>query len=391
MFNLKITDNIKLSLEVSEDYLKNIIEEPGNVKNYKMLILNLHNSLELTFKFMLQSRNDFMIYDMQDSSSYRKVIDTYKSLHKQRKFSTGKILSEKGLPTVSFTKAYEILAYLYNVEEFDEKFIFKLKRINTLRNGLTHFEARVEHTDIIVLYNLFEECVNLYNSEIKSDRNAFLNLINDGNDEFIPNPDMAFEFSNAIENIKMELLDKPIIRELISFLIVEINSVNDIDLNDYEKICEFFLEKPLKLTPKLDRKEISKEIGADSFVWELLEQRKNREEENKKLIGRINTLHKESDKKRANSKEFLLEFIFLMLESDFMDERVYYDSFEIDIMSGISLTKSCKKLILKKWHSKNEICEAFKLFPNEYEDLLKFDPDHDHSDNSFDDIFDCRV
>jgi len=389
MFNLKITDNIKLSLEVSEDYLKNIIKEPENVKNYKMLILNLHNSLELTFKFMLQSRNEFMIYDMQDSSSYRKVIDTYKSLHKQRKFSTEKILSEKGLHTVSFTKAYEILGYLYNVEEFDEKFIFKLKRINTLRNGLTHFEARVEHTDIIVLYNLFEECVSLYNSEIKSDRNGFLKLVNDGYDEFIPNSELVFEFYDAIENIKMKLLDEPIIRELISFLIKKVHNVIDIDLDDYEKLYEFFCDEPQKLTPKLDQKDISKAFGyTDSHVRKASEERKSQEVENKKRIAKIKMLYNESDKKRSTSfKEFLLEFIFLMLESDFMYERIYYDSFGLDIMSGISLTKSCKGIILKKWNSNTkEICEVFKLSPDEYKGLFEFDLDYDYPDNSFDDI-----
>lgn len=396
MFNVKITDNIKLSLEVSEDYLKNIIEEPENVKNYKMLILNLHNSLELTFKFMLQSRNGFMIYDMQNSNSYSNVIKAYKSLHKQRKFSTEKILSEKGLHTVSFTKAYEILAYLYNVEEFDEKFIFKLERINTLRNGLTHFEASVEHTDIIVLYNLFKECINLYNSEIKSDRNAFLKRFNDGYDEFTPNSELAYEFSDAIENIKMKLLDEPIIRELISFLIKNINNVNEIDLNDYEELYEFFRDEPLKLTRELaqkidsdERKELLKASGyIDSYVRKALEKRKNQEEENKKRKVRIDKLHKES--KKSSKEEFLLEFIFMMLESDFMYERIYYDSFGIDVMSGISLTTSCKRLILKKWDNNiEEICEVFKLSQDECEDLFKFDPNYDLDyDDWCDDISD---
>lgn len=393
MFNLKITDNIKLSLEVSEDYLKNIIEEPENVKNYKMLILNLHNSLELTFKFMLQSRNEFMIYDMQDSSSYRKVINTYKSLHKQKKFATETILPEKGLHTVSFTKAYEILAYLYNVEEFDEKFIFKLERFNTLRNGLTHFEARVEHTDIIVLYNLFEECVNLYNSEIKSDRNNFLKLFKDGYDEFTPNQELMYEFSDAIENIKMKLLDEPIIRELISILIKKRKYVNDIDLNDYEKLYEFFCDEPLKLIPKIDPKEILKVFSyTDSYVSKALEERKNQEKESKERLERIKTLYKGFDKKSSTSfKEYLLEFIFLMLESDFMYERIHY-YYEIDVMSGISLTKSCEELILKKWNGNiEEICEVFKLSPDEYKGLFDFDPDYDYPDSSFDDISNCRV
>src|SRR5690606_26339229 len=121
-----------------------------------------------------------------------------------------------------------ILAYLYNVEGFNEKFIFKLERLNTLRNGLTHFKARIEHTDIIVLYNLFEECVNLYNSELDSDRHAYRKLIDEDDryDRFKPNRDLAYVFSSAIEDIKMKLLDEPIIKELIEFIIKKMKYVN---------------------------------------------------------------------------------------------------------------------------------------------------------------------
>lgn len=244
LFDLDIKDNIKLTLEVSEGYLRNIIDNRLNVKNYKMLILNLHNALELTFKFLLQSRNDFMIYEMQDSNSYQKVIKTYKSMHKQRRALNDSTLIENKLHTVSFTKAYEILAYLYNVEGFDEKFIFKLMKLDTLRNGLTHFTARIEHTDIVVLYNLFEECVNLYNSELDNHRHVLRKILEGVNNKFIPNPDLAYEFSNAIKDIKMKLLDEPIIIELIGSLIQKLGQINeDISLNDYERLIKFFYDE----------------------------------------------------------------------------------------------------------------------------------------------------
>lgn len=401
MFELDIEDNIKLTLEVSENYLKNIIEDSKNVKNYKMLILNLHNALELTFKFLIQSRNDFMIYEMHDSNSYQKVIDTYKSIHKQRRHTTERterMLSEKVLHTVSYTKAYEILAYLYNVEGFDEKFIFKLKRLNTLRNGLTHFKARIEHTDILVLYSLFEECVNLYNSEIENDRNCFRKLISENNnyEKFIPNQELAYDFSKAIEDIKFKLLDEPIIKELIGFLIKKLNYVNpDIRLNDYEKLFEFFFEEQSNVEKipdfsKETQDELLKVFGyTDSEVKEARNEFKKQITENKKRIERMKKIYGESDEKQSSIsfRDFLLKSIFMILESDFIYSRTYYqryESFDHDLMGGLSLTVSCKDLILKKLnYDRDSICKAFDLSEEEYDSLLKFQGDH--LEDSFDD------
>lgn len=396
MFDLDIIDNTKLTLEVSENYLKKIIDEPNDVKNYKMLILNLHNALELTFKFLLQSRNDFMIYEMQDKKSFNSVIEAYKSIRKQRKRTNEKMPSQKVLHTVSFTNAYEILAYLYNVEGFNEKFIFKLERLNTLRNGLTHFKARIEHTDIIVLYNLFEECVNLYNSELDSDRHAYRKLIDEDDryDRFKPNRDLAYEFSSAIEDIKMKLLDEPIIKELIGFLIKKMKYVNsDINLDDYEKLLEFFLEKQERVID-IESKEIYKSFGYTESEFEAaLRESKVKEKNANKRIGKIKKIFKESDGKDS-FEVFVLRAIFILLESDFIYSRTYYQRHEfvdLDIMGGLSLTVSCKDIILKKWNNDSDsICKAFDLSQEEYYILSKFQGDHDSFDDIPDDYVDNR-
>lgn len=385
MFDLDIVDNIKLTLEVSENYLKNIIDEPNDVKNYKMLILNLHNSLELTFKFLLQSRNDFMIYEMHDRNSYQTVIDTYKTIHIQRKqHTTERIPSEKVLHTVSFTKAYEILAYLYNVEGFDEKFIFKLKRLNKLRNGLTHFKARIEYTDILVLYNLFEECVILYNSEIDNDRHRLRKLINkdDNYDRFIPNPDLAYEFPNAIEEIKMKLLDEPIINELIGFLIKKLDCVNsDIDLNDYKKLLGFFLGKQ-ESGINIVSKDNYKSLGFSELEFDKIRRkRKEQEKKAKEREDRISTTIFKGPYNKDKFEEFVVRAIFMLIESDFIYSRTYYQRYEsvdLDLYGGLSLAVGCKDLILKKWnYDSDSICKAFDLSPEEYYNLLKFQGDHD--------------
>ncbi|PQP82380.1 hypothetical protein C0Q44_13080 [Paenibacillus sp. PCH8] len=391
MFELDIEDNIKLTLEVSESYLQNIIVDRSNVKNYKMLILNLHNALELTFKYLLQSRNEFLIYEMQDSNSYRKVINSYK----KRKLYNEKMPKGKNLHTVSFTKAYEILAYLYNEERFDEKFIFKLMRLNTLRNGLTHFTAKIEYTDIIVLYSLFEECVNLYNSELDNERYSFERLLQEGSNKFSPNPDLAHDFSNAIKDIKIKVLEEPIIIELIGSLIQKLEYVNgDIRLDDYERLMKFFYDKQSMesmkrkkvKSPTNDQGEIFEALGYTYFESEEFREKIKKQDleykaKMRRLIERMNRMKSiyddfDDEKSSISFDEFLLNSIFITLESEFIYSRTYYDSNDMDLMDGLSLTLSCKNLILDKWNNdKVKICKVFDLSDEEYFNLLDFEGD----------------
>lgn len=368
MFDLDIEDNITLTLEVSETYLKNIIADPQNVKNYKMLILTLHNALELTFKFMLQSRNDFMIYEMQSSGSYNKVMETYKNARKNRKHQTEAMPSQKVLHTISFTKAYEMLAYLYNEEAFDEKFIFKLNRLGSLRNALTHHKGRIEHTDILVLYQLYEECVELYNSELDHERNAFNRLLHedDSYGKMIIDRDLSYEFSKAIKEIKMKLLDEPMVKELISHLIKTLGNINpDIDLNEYEELYEFFYKKQPSLA----------ENGYD-LQLEKLKEFSFTESEIAQFQESINRKNQKIKQTNKNNKELALKYIYMLLEADFIYSRTYYSN-DIDIMGGISLSVSCKHLILDKWDRNSEIiCKEFKLSHDEYMNLIHFDGDH---------------
>lgn len=57
----------------------------------------------------------------------------------------------------------------------------------------------------------------------------------------------------------------------------------------------------------------------------------------------------------------------MILESEFIYSRTYYDSYDVDLMGGLSLTVSCKNLILDKWgNDKVLICKVFDLSEEEY-------------------------
>lgn len=376
MFTLDILDNIKLTLEVTESYLKNIIDEPDNVKNYKMAILNLHNALELTFKFLLQSRNHFMIYSMQDSTSYRKVMEYYKSRYNYKRSNDNR-LPENKLHTVSFTTSYELLAYFYNESKFDEKFLFKLERLNRLRNGLTHFTATIEYTDIVILYNLFKECVDLFNIELKSKRRFVRDLVNNRTKvSYELDMTLYHRYGNAIEKIRMNLLDIDIIKEFVSYLIKNIGNIEDIRLDDYEKLLAYFFKEQISTTNF--NEELVSSLGfTESHIKAMKEQHKKEISNEKNRKEKIIAIYKK-EKTCISIKDFLLNAIFIMLESDFIYNRTYYDSFGIDILGGLSITVSCKNLILKKWNHKLDlICSELGINQQEYNNLLEFEGDYE--------------
>lgn len=349
LFEVNINNNTRLALEVTEEYFKKIIEEPNEVKNYKMVILNLHNALELTFKLMIHSRNSFMVYSMQDSNSYGKLIQAFKKVRNSKDIVfRDENPFEDSLHTVSFKTAYEILAYLYQIEEFDDKFLFKLQKIENLRNALMHYKAYIEETDIILLYSMFEQCVELFNNEMKSDTYPpTIKKILKSEDYicFDLDYDLKFRLSENIENICFKILDRDIIKMLVSCLIKTIGYINDdIKLDDYQSLCEFF------------------------------------NSENKKGLKNI---FKERNEEQISYDNFLLNNIYILLEANFLISKSYCDCFGVDVLGGISLNPVCKDIILKKYdHDKEKICSDFGLNENEYESFINMDKEYDYySDN----------
>lgn len=337
MIEISIVDNTKLALEVTEDYFRKIINERNNIKNYKMVILSLHNALELTFKFMISSRNSFMVYSMQDSNSYQKVIKRFKEIRgSKNSYLIDCDPYTDTLHTVTFRTAYEILAYLYQVEEFDDKFLFQLKKLENLRNALTHFSAAIEETDILMLYGLFSKCAKLFNDEIKK-QDEFINVIHENYTCYKIDNGLCIEFSRTIEEIHMEALDKDIVKVLVKCLIASLGTINDdIELNNYQNLCDFFKTNaldPLKNIYKSN--ELNHLISFDDFI---------------------------------------ISGIYILLDSDFLINKTYYDSFGVDVLGGISLSSYCKDLILKKWSSDEKtICSNLNISKKDFNELLQMD------------------
>ena len=97
----------------------------------------------------------------------------------------------------------------------------------------------------------------------------------------------------------------------------------------------------------IESKEIYKSFGYTESEFEaVLSKSKVKGKNLNKRIGKIKEIFKESDGKDS-FEVFVLRAIFILLESDFIYSRTYYQRHEfvdLDIMGGLSLTVSCKDI-----------------------------------------------
>lgn len=345
MFEIDFIDNVNLSLNVTEDYFRNIVDNPSEVKHYKMVIIALHNALELTFKLMISSRNSFMIYNMQSSDSFNKVVSYYKDKKTRKNINQ----NAKNEPyTITFDNSYKILAYLYGLEEFNDKFIFEIEKLLRLRNALTHHKARITEADIILLYDVFEKCVNLYNNELTRDCYIGPKLYDEIFEQakyidYQLDSSLKFTYEKTIEEIKLKMLDNKTIQILLTCLIKTISNINvDIELSNYDGLYNFF----------------SKYI-------------------NNKIIKSLEMP--------------ITEGIYLLLQLGFIENKEYcFTSGDFtDSVSGLSISKHAQELILKKWESNSARIKCiFNLDEENVSNLFRFS---DEPYDAYDDYLDCDL
>ena len=167
---INIYDNIVAAIDLTIESIVDLANKKDYIKNYKATVINLHNALELIFKFMIQNRNEFMLFSM-GNNSFDKIMSKYKKIH-QEGFSSileysERYKDESFLPhTISFCNAYEILAFLYDENDFDIRFLSALQLLENKRNGLTHYESTVYRKDLVIFKELLFKAIELYNNEI---------------------------------------------------------------------------------------------------------------------------------------------------------------------------------------------------------------------------------
>lgn len=161
MFQINLEENAGTAFIQAKEALDRILAGEGNYQNYRMYVLNLHGALELFFKKKLYNHNDFMIFTFTD---YNKLMNKY-----EKAFNSGKTIWEyaedarANLPhTVTFIDAIKRLAYFYHEKEFTFDYITKLRRLNDIRNSITHFALDLEDDELVLLNELFLQCADYY-------------------------------------------------------------------------------------------------------------------------------------------------------------------------------------------------------------------------------------
>lgn len=326
-FQISIDENIKLALDSSLDSLKAIYKDTYSVKHYKSAIINLHNSLELTFKFMLLQRNEFMVFTM-GGNNFSKILNMYKKAKFEGENSVIDYLennpAEGQLHTVSFKDAYEILAYIYKCEHFDERFLFQLEFLEALRNKLTHFQATIKRIDFIILNNLFFECIKLFNEEVEyynkntNNIHEIMHKARTGEDKYTQYTNhyrVQDNFFSINKEILLDILEVPKYKLILSTIIRLGSELLDTSFNCYEKIINMCYE---------ENKEQFK------VVYEMKDERK--------------------------IKSHISQDIYMLKASNLIEEGDVIHM-EVAIMSEIRLSHLAQEIILRKCEGINVKCE----------------------------------
>ncbi|TEB12174.1 hypothetical protein Psfp_03807 [Pelotomaculum sp. FP] len=324
MFKIDVVDNIKLSLDLTIDSFEQIHRDNDNVKSYKLAIINLHSAFELTFKFMILNRNEFMLFSY-GSNGFNNVLNKYKRAKECNYNSLLNYLednpSEVHPNTVSFGVAYQILAYMYNITEFDERFIFELTALEILRNKLTHFEATVYRIDFILMTSLFRKYVELLNKEIQEYNNSW-RFGNNKYETYKYDFNKLFSYGEiCMKLVKDDILNKPKYKLILGVVLDEsCCEMIEVEPNEYGKLAEICY---------------------------------------KKRKAEFNNLY--TGKKEKEIKVIIMQDIYLLLEANILYLGYMYDSRDVPVMGRTTLTPFAIHAINEKWSSSSDICRELVI------------------------------
>lgn len=182
--------------------------------NIKDIILRLHHSFEVLFKYMLKEKDEAYIYDKVDEYYKKKfdfVLNQYnKSNYKENVKKNNKKNNKKeskGLSTINYSKAFQRVVIYYDVK-LSESTANNIDRLNDLRNNLTHASINFKFDEIKrILANIIIDVIPILENipEFK---------------EYIDSNNIG-EYINKLEFFRNELifesLEKLILREELAY------------------------------------------------------------------------------------------------------------------------------------------------------------------------------
>ncbi|WP_178930197.1 hypothetical protein [Bacillus altitudinis] len=149
-----LLDNAVDSLNATHSSIQVMIElAEGHDHRIKDAILSINHAAELLFKYLLKSKNEYLVF--KDLTSYMKAKE---EMIKQKKNSIFEV--SPNIQTVGFSEAIRRLELLCDIE-VPRKFKKAMTYLNKKRNEIMHYEINLSKEEAEKVYRQLTDCYEL--------------------------------------------------------------------------------------------------------------------------------------------------------------------------------------------------------------------------------------
>ncbi|NOL36816.1 hypothetical protein [Bacillus safensis] len=149
-----LLDNAVDSLNATHSSIQVMLElTEGHDHRIKDAILSINHAAELLFKYLLKSKNEYLVF--KDLTSYMKAKE---EMIKQKKNSIFEV--SPNIQTVGFSEAIRRLELLCDIE-VPQKFKKAMTYLNKKRNEIMHYEINLSVEEAEKVYKQLTDCYEL--------------------------------------------------------------------------------------------------------------------------------------------------------------------------------------------------------------------------------------
>lgn len=143
-------DSLQRGFQSFLDYEKATVDKPATLEDYlnlKQAVLSTHHGIEILMKYVLSQNSEFLIVSKFDTA-YMKAYEEKKKQNKTNVFETS---HAENVHTITYEEALERIRYFTNIR-IPKGFEQRLKKLNRIRNSLTHAEIDIQDEEITELF-----------------------------------------------------------------------------------------------------------------------------------------------------------------------------------------------------------------------------------------------
>ena len=143
-------DSLQFGAQSFLEFEKNIVDRKPNKSDYFLLkraVLFTHHGVELLLKYILHEKSEFLIISKIDAA----YLDAYRKKQRCQSGSIFDFCDSTSIHTITYEEA---LSRVEKMCDFDmqQSLIENLKKLNLVRNALTHAEINFDDVSIISLF-----------------------------------------------------------------------------------------------------------------------------------------------------------------------------------------------------------------------------------------------